>query len=57
MNLDSVESNAVNRMMLSKLLLQGGYDPLHLSMHFRDSVIGHDEFSRDYKLEQLNDER
>jgi hypothetical protein len=57
MNLDSVESNAVNRMTLSKLLLQGGYDPLHLSMHFRNSVLGPDEFSRDYKLEQLNDER
>ena len=57
LNLDSVESNAVNRMTLSKLLLQGGYDPLHLSMHFRNSVIGHDEFSRDFKLKRLNDER
>ncbi len=42
---------------MAQKLSNGGSDPLHLSMHFKGSVIGHDEFSRDFRLERLSEER
>ncbi len=42
---------------LAQKLIDGGSDPLHLSWHFTSSVIGHDEFSRDFRLERLSEER
>ena len=42
---------------MAQKLSNGGSDPLHLSMHFKGSVIGHDEFSRDFRLERLSEQR
>jgi hypothetical protein len=42
---------------LAQKLIDGGTDPLHLSHHFTSSVIGDDEFFRDFKLERLSEER
>ena len=42
---------------LAQKLIDGGSDPLHLSWHFTSSVVGHDEFSRDFRLERLSEER
>ena len=48
---------ASNKEALSYRLLGGGYDPLHLTVHFRNSVIGRNQFSPDHRLEQLNADR
>ena len=55
--LDSMMRNSSNKENLSYRLLFGGYDPLHLTVHFKNSVIGRSQFSRNYRLEQLNDDR
>lgn len=49
--------NSSNKETLSYRLLFGGYDPLHLTVHFRNSVIGRNQFSPDHRLEQLNADR
>ena len=42
---------------LAQQLIKGGPDSLHLSMHFKNSVIGDDRFSPDFRLERLSEER
>lgn len=54
---DEIQDWAADMAPLGRLLLHGGSDPLHLSPHFRDSVIGDDEFSRDFKLDRLRGDR
>ena len=54
---DLIIRNLSNKESLSYRLLFGGYDPLHLTVHFKNSVIGRSQFSRNYRLEQLTDDR
>lgn len=55
--LRGIRELASRKPSLGQLLVVGGSDPLHLSTHFRNSVIGDDEFSHDYEIEQHRDEK
>lgn len=54
---DAIDREAQRMQTLSRLSLPGTDDSLHIGMHFRDSVIGDDDFSRDFRLERLRDGR
>ena len=49
---EEIQAWATDMAPLGRMLLQGGSDPLHLADHFRDSVTGNGDFSRDFHLDR-----